>query len=80
MEDNQLHSQVTDTMREVFGEPELVITDAMQAGDVEAWDSLNHINLIVALEKNFRIRFTTGEIKNLRNVGDLLALIRRKTQ
>ena len=78
MEDTQLRSRLTGIFQDLFDEPTLEINDAMTANDVEAWDSLTHINLIVAVEKEFKIKFTTGEVNHLRNVGDLVALIRRK--
>jgi acyl carrier protein len=79
MENDQLRSRMTGTFRNVFGDPNLVISDGMTAGDVEQWDSLTHINLIVALEREFRIKFTTGEVGKLKNVGELVSLIQRKT-
>jgi acyl carrier protein len=79
MENNQLQSRITDTFRNVFGDPNLVIWDEMTAEDVEQWDSLTHINLIVALEREFRVKFTTGEVSKLKNVGDLVSLVRTKT-
>ncbi len=79
MQDDQLRSRMTETFRDVFGEPDLVMSDGMTAEDVEQWDSLSHINLIVALEREFRVKFTTGEVSKLKNVGDLVALIRNKT-
>ena len=78
MDDVQLRSRLTEVFQDVFGDPALQLRDDMTAGDVDEWDSLTHINLIVAAEKSFRIRFTTGEVNQLRNVGDLIALIRRK--
>ena len=78
MEDTQLRSRLTGIFQDLFDEPALEVNDAMTANDVEAWDSLTHINLIVAVEKEFKIKFTTGEVNHLRNVGDLVALIRRK--
>ena len=51
----------------------------MTASDVEDWDSLNHINLIVAVEREFKVKFTTAEVSGLKNVGDLMDLIGRKT-
>jgi acyl carrier protein len=50
----------------------------MTASDVEAWDSLSHIDLIVALEREFKIKFTTAEISRLQNVGELEALVAEK--
>jgi acyl carrier protein len=79
MENDQLRSRVTETFRNVFGDSALVISDGMTAEDVEQWDSLTHINLIVALEREFRVKFTTGEVSKLKNVGDLISLIQRKT-
>jgi len=63
---------------EVFDDDSLRITDAMTAKEVEEWDSLNHINLIVAVERGFRIKFTVKEVSNLANVGEFIALIRSK--
>ena len=79
MEESQLRSEITQTFQDVFDDPHLVITDATTAHDVEQWDSLTHINLIVALERKFRIKFTTGEVTKLRNVGELVSLIRSKS-
>ena len=79
MEHDQLRSRVTETFRNVFGDSDLVISDGTTAEDVEQWDSLTHINLIVALEREFRVKFTTGEVSKLKNVGDLISLIQRKT-
>jgi acyl carrier protein len=47
---------------------------------VEDWDSLAHINLVVAIEKRFRIKFALGELQSLKNVGDMLDLIARKAR
>jgi len=50
----------------------------MTANDVENWDSLTHIDLIVAIEKEFRVRFTTAEVSGLKNVGELESLVEKK--
>jgi acyl carrier protein len=72
-----LHS-LTDVFREVFDKPDLVLTEAMTAADVENWDSLNHIDLIVAVERKFKIKFTTREVTGLKTVGDLAELTAKK--
>ena len=69
---------MTETFRDVFGNPSLVVQDSTTADDVEGWDSLTHIDLIVALENRFRVKFTTGEVGKLANVGDLVNLIKSK--
>lgn len=78
MEESQLRSQITDVFRDVLNHPELDLKDELTANDVDGWDSLSHIDLIVALEGRFKIKLTTGEVSKLKNVGDLVALIRRK--
>ncbi len=75
---NDLHSRLTDIFRDTFDDESLVLQPGMTADDVENWDSLSHINLIVAIEKEFRIRFTTGEVSGLKNVGELEALVTAK--
>lgn len=64
---------------EVFNDDSIRITRATTADDVEGWDSLSHVNLIVAVEMKFKIRFTAGELHGLKNVGDLIDLINKKT-
>jgi acyl carrier protein len=63
------------TFRAVFDDDTLELFPNMTASDVEAWDSLSHIDLIVALEREFKIKFTTAEISKLQNVGELEALV-----
>jgi len=55
-----------------------VLREDMTAADVKNWDSLNHIDLIVAVEREFKIRFTTAEVTTLKNVGALAALVDKK--
>ncbi len=66
--------------REVFENPSLVITDETMAGDIPAWDSVNHINLILALEEEFEIEFASLEIMALASVGELYALLEIKSE
>jgi acyl carrier protein len=69
---------LTDIFRDVFDMPSLELHDNMTAADVDNWDSLNHINLIVSVERRFKIRFTTREVTALKNVGNLADLTQRK--
>ena len=79
---NDIREQAQDVFRQVFDDPALVLREEMTAQDVPGWDSMTHINLMVATEKRFNIRFATAEIAKLKepgqNVGALLALIRKK--
>ena len=70
--------QLTEIFRKVFKRPDLILNDELTAKDVKGWDSLNHINLIVATEKSFKIKFTTKEIQGLPNVGRLIDVIYTK--
>lgn len=79
MTDTDLIARLSDVFRNVFGDELPELSRATTANDVDAWDSLMHINLIVAIEREFKVRFTTREINALRNVGDLMDLIARKS-
>jgi len=79
-----LLNQLQDIFRDVFDDDELAISRSTGAADVDGWDSLMHINLIIAIEKAFGIKFATVEISGLkedgRNVGDFVELIESKLQ
>jgi len=64
--------------RDVFDEEDMEIYADMSAGDHEEWDSLTQIQIVVATEKKFSIRFTTAEVMGLKNVGEFAALIDTK--
>lgn len=70
--------RMTEVMRSVFEEPDLAVSAATTARDIEAWDSLRNVELMVALQSEFGIRFTTGEMTALKNAGELAAAIVRK--
>ena len=59
--------------------PDLQLNPESNASNVEGWDSLAHINLVVAIEKRYRIKFALGELQDLKNVGEMAALIQKKT-
>jgi len=69
---------LTPVFREVLDDSALVLRENMTAADVEGWDPLNHIDLIVAIEKKFKVRFTTSEVTSLKNVGELADLVQTK--
>lgn len=70
-----IFNKVESVIKDVFVDQSLVIYPEMSAKDVTAWDSLTNIRLIVELEKAFEVRFTSHEVSNLKNVGDLVSLI-----
>ena len=69
---------LTEVFQDVFDDDELELFDEMTAEDVEEWTSLTHIQLIVAVEKKFGIKFTTVEVMKLKNVGEFIGLIEKK--
>jgi acyl carrier protein len=71
----EIHQKLTDIFRNVFDNPSIQIFDATTAADIEGWDSLTHVNLIVAVEKGFKVSFTTKEVMALQSAGDLMRLI-----
>ena len=64
--------------RDVFDQPNLVITRESNASTVEDWDSLTHVNLVTAIKKRYKIRFALGELQDLKDVGDMLDLMQKK--
>jgi acyl carrier protein len=79
MEYEEMFSRVEGVFRDIFDDEQLAITRETVADDLEDWDSLNHINLVTALESEFAIRFALGELQGLKNVGDMLDLTQQKT-
>jgi acyl carrier protein len=70
--------KLTQVFREVFDDDTLVLTDEMTADDVDAWDSLSHVNLMIAIEIAFGIEFKQNEIQSFANVGELRQSIEEK--
>jgi acyl carrier protein len=78
MDDAQIYSRLAGVFNQVFDDETIEVTPQLTAKDVDGWDSLTHIRLILSVEKEFKIRFTTSEIGNLENVAGLVALIRAR--
>lgn len=78
MERTEILNRIQDVFREELEVDELVLTDETTADDVEEWDSLSHVQLVVAIEKAFNIKFTSREILSWDNVGDLIDCISKK--
>lgn len=78
MEKNQILEEVQEIFREVLDNEEIVLANETTADDIEEWDSLTHIQLIVAIEKHFKIKFTSKEILSWQNVGEMIDCIANK--
>lgn len=71
--------KLTDVFREVFDDESIILSEEMTADDVDAWDSMSHVNLMLAIEIAFGIEFKQSEIQNFANVGELKQTIINKT-
>ena len=74
----ELFGKVQDIFRDIFDDQTLVIKDSTNSSEIEDWDSLNHINLVVAIEKEFGIKFTFEELAVLKDVGSMVNLMMKK--
>lgn len=75
MSREEIFSKVQDIFRDVFDDEDLVIADNTNADDIEDWDSLEHISLIVSMEKEFNLKFDIKVVNKLENVGQMVDLI-----
>ena len=71
--------ELTQLFRDIFVDDELALTPQTMAADVPAWDSIKHIEIIIATEAKYGLRFSSREVEGLRSVGDLVAIIDGKT-
>ena len=78
MERKVILSQVNEIFIDELDNDDVVIEETTQATDIDEWDSLTHIILVVAIEKKFKIRFTSNEIQSWKNVGEMLNCIQGK--
>jgi acyl carrier protein len=74
----QIKARLQNVFRDVFDNEEIELFDEMTAEDVEEWDSLKHVQLVVASEQEFGVTFKTAEIMELKNVGEFISLIHKK--
>ena len=73
-------TELTRIIRDVLDQPDLPVTRETTAASVAGWDSFNQINIVVATEAQFGIKFRTAEIESLRNVGSLVEMVTQKLQ
>ena len=78
MSREEIFDKVQEIFRDVFDDDELIISDSTNSDDIEDWDSLEHISLIVSMEKEFSMKFDIKEVNTLKDVGEMVDLILRK--
>ena len=70
--------KLQDIFRDLFDEDDLELTNETSANDIDDWDSITHIQLLVLIEKELNVKFTSAEIHNFKNVGDIVECIEKK--
>ena len=78
MQQQEIYRELTGIFRDVLDEENLELRPGLTAADVPSWDSFNHINLLVAVESKFGVKFKTAELESLQTVGHLADLIQAK--
>ena len=71
-------AELGSVFKQVFDDDSIELTRETTADDIDDWDSLTHMNLVIALELKFKIKFALGELQRMKNVGDMLDLVNRK--
>ncbi len=75
MEKSEVFERLNNVFRDVFDDDTIVVKEETTSKDIEDWDSLEHINLIVAVEQEFGMKFNMNEVTTMKNVGDMVNII-----
>jgi acyl carrier protein len=78
MQTDVVYAKLTNVFHDVFDDDELVLRSDMTAKEVPEWDSLSHIRLVLTVQQKFGVKFSAAQTTNLKNVGDLVALIQSR--
>ena len=74
---DRIYEKMTEIFRDVFDDESIVLSDETTADDIEDWDSLEQINLLMAIENNFGFKFRLADVSGLENVGAMVDLVQR---
>ena len=80
MSREEIYEQLNEVFRDVFDDDTIEVNDQTTSRDIEDWDSLEHINLIAAIETQFGMKFTMGQVVNMKNVGEMVDIISSQIQ
>ena len=78
MSREEIFEKLNEVFRDVFDDEEIEVGEETTAADIDGWDSLEHINLIAAVEQEFGVKFTMGQVVTMKNVGEMACLIEEK--
>ncbi|MGN0431365.1 MAG: acyl carrier protein [Lachnospiraceae bacterium] len=70
-----LYERLNAVFQDVFDDEDITVNDETTSADIEDWDSLEHINLVSAVEKEFGVKFTMGQVVTMKNVGEMVDII-----
>ena len=79
MDESAIYARLTEIFQNVFDDDLITVTPTLSAKDVDRWNSLTHIRLMLTIEKAFKVKFSTSEMGKMANVGDLVANIKART-
>jgi acyl carrier protein len=79
LKEEDIYARLTGLFHDVFDDDSIVVTPELSAKQVDGWDSVTHIRLLLTIEKAFKVKFSTTEIGKLENVGGLVRLIEART-
>lgn len=74
----EVFERLNKVFRDVFDDDDIIVTETTTSGDIDDWDSLEHINLVAAVEQEFGIKFTMGQVVTMKNVGEMVDIILQK--
>ncbi len=80
MDSKVIYSRLNKVFRDVFDDDSIVVNPKTTADDIEDWDSLEHITLINAVEREFKMKFKMGEISGMKNVGEMASIIAERAK
>ena len=75
MDRDEVYETLNEVFRDVFDDPSITVDDSTTSDDVDGWDSLEHINLIAAIEQEFGVKFNMGQVVSMKNVGEMVDII-----
>jgi acyl carrier protein len=78
MNDPEIYAALDDIFREVLEDPSITLSPEATADTIEGWDSMNHIFIVLEIEKRFGVKFQTAEMEELKDVGELVAVLKQK--
>ena len=79
MDESAIYTRLTEIFQSVFDDDFITATPALSAKNVDRWNSLTHIRLMLTIERAFKVKFSTSEMGKMENVGDLVTIIKART-